>query len=182
MIAFHALVGVVALTSGLLVLLRAKGTRFHRAAGWAYVASMYILCAGSLVIDATSARPFFRALGVGWGMFHVMALVSIATVTAGLVPILRRRSEHWFEGHVAFMLWSYVGLVMATNSHFMNGLYRALRPELGSQWLTWSVVIVLGWVLPFAVGTALIPRATLRYSKSFARPPGAAAAAPSSAT
>ena len=164
MIWFHTIVGVVALGSGLLVMLRAKGTRFHRTAGWAYVGAMYVLCAMSFAIDAAS--PFVRR----WGVFHVMALVSLATVTAGLVPILRRRSRHWFESHVALMLWSYVGLVMATNSHFMNAGYRALRPALGSPAITWSLLIACGWVLPFAVGMVLIPRATDRYARSFAVP------------
>ena len=122
-------------------MLRDKGTRFHRSAGWVYVGSMYVLCTGSLAIDATSARPFFRVLGVGRGGFHVMALVSLATVTAGLVSIVRRRSKDWFDTHVAFMLWSYVGLVMATNAHFMNAGYRALRSVLGSQGLAWPLMI-----------------------------------------
>ena len=175
MIWFHTIVGLAALGSGLLVMLRTKGTRAHRTTGWIYVASMYVLCVASFGIGATASAPFVRAFGIGWGMFHVMALVSLATLTGGLVPILRRRGRHWFESHVAFMLWSYVGLVMATNSHFMNAGYRALRPALGSYALTWSVVIGCGWVLPFAAGMVLIPRATDRYARTFAVPRAAAA-------
>lgn len=162
MIWFHTTIGVVALASGLLVMLREKATRVHKTTGWAYVGSMYLLCATSFAIDASS--PFFRGLG----MFHVMATVSALTVTAGLVPVLRRRSRDWFESHLVYMLWSYVGLIMALDSHFMNAAYRALRPALGSQALTWLVLIAAGWVLPFVVGLILIPSAAQRYRRAFA--------------
>ena len=181
MLAFHTIVGLVALASGLLVMLRAKGTGPHRAVGWTYAASMYVLCATSFGIGATASRPFVTVLGVGWGMFHVMALVSVATLTAGLVPVLRRRPPSWFENHIGYMLWSYVGLVMALNSHFMAVGYRALRPQLGSAALTWSLLIALGWVLPFAVGLTTIPRATSRYLRTFRVPSAAAPPSPAAA-
>ena len=165
MIWFHTIVGVVSLGSGLLVILRAKGSRFHRTAGWVYVASMYGLCGLSFAIRAE--RPLFGPFGA----FHVMALVSAATVTAGLVPAVRRASPGWYEQHLVFMLWSYVGLVMATNSHYMDALAAALREPLGSRPLAMWFAIAVGWVLPMVVGAVLIPRSVPRYRRTFGATP-----------
>ena len=69
---------------------------------------------------------------------------------------------------------------MATNSHFMNVGYRSLRPQLGPA-AAWSLLIALGWVLPFVVGLATIPRATSRYLRTFRLPTAATAATPATA-
>ena len=108
MLSFHTLNGIIALLSGLGIILVPKGTLLHRRAGYLYVASMYLLCVVSLGIRDTT--PFFRSFGA----FHIMALVSTATITVGLLPVLRRpRPANWYDLHFRFMLWSYVGLVMA---------------------------------------------------------------------
>lgn len=102
---FHTLTAVVALASGAAVLLRRKGTRWHRWAGWVYVASMLLLNVSALMI--------YRLFG-GFGPFHVAALVSLATVLAGTVVAVRRRPPgKWIEAHYYWMTFSYMGLVAA---------------------------------------------------------------------
>lgn len=102
---FHTLTAVVALASGAAVLLRGKGTRWHRRAGWVYVASMLLLNASAMMI--------YRLFG-GFGPFHVAALLSLATVLAGIVVAVRRRPRgKWIETHYYWMTFSYVGLVAA---------------------------------------------------------------------
>jgi uncharacterized membrane protein len=102
---FHTLTAVVALVAGAAVLLRSKGTRWHRRAGWVYVASMLLLNASALMI--------YRLFG-GFGPFHFAALISLATVLAGVIVAVRRRPRgRWIEAHYYWMTFSYMGLVAA---------------------------------------------------------------------
>jgi uncharacterized membrane protein len=153
MIHFHTVNGVIALLTGLLVLLLPKGTVLHRSGGYVYVASMVLLCVASFRIrDST---PFFHGLG----MFHVMALVSLGTLIAGLLPMLRRpRSPNAYRLHFRFMAWSYIGLVMATNSHMVRPLFLWLRDGSGSVALALLLTVLFAWVLPPVVGKVLITR------------------------
>jgi uncharacterized membrane protein len=163
-IIFHTANGVVALVAGLVVILLPKGTRFHRAAGYVYAASMFVLCLASFGIRDTT--PFFR----GFGAFHVMAAVSLATVALGLRPALfRHRYKNWYEHHFSFMLWSYVGLIMAFNSHFFREvfLFAAKGLNLG-QGAGIALSVALLWGLPPALGTLLINRRAGVYKRRFA--------------
>src|SRR5919108_5806657 len=101
----HALFGVAALTLGLTLLLRRKGTRAHRRIGQGYVLSMVLLNTTALMIYDLYGR---------FGPFHVAALVSLATIGAGFIPVyLRRPPAAWMQLHATFMCWSYVGLLAA---------------------------------------------------------------------
>jgi uncharacterized membrane protein len=101
----HTALALVALLLGLTVVLRAKGTRFHRRIGQSYAVCMVLVNATALLI--------YDMFG-GFGPFHVAALVSLATVVAGFIPVFLRRPRHsWLELHATFMAWSYVGLVAA---------------------------------------------------------------------
>ena len=101
----HALLGVAALILGLALLLRRKGTRVHRRIGQGYVLSMLLLNITALMI---------YDLYAGFGPFHVAAVISLATVGAGFIPVyLRRPRASWLQLHAIFMCWSYVGLLAA---------------------------------------------------------------------
>jgi len=147
---FHTVCGLLALVAGAVVVGAQKGTRFHRAAGWIYVGSMALLCATSFLI---------YELFESFGPFHAAAVVSSISIVGGIVaPLFRSRiGEAWLEVHYKFMLWSYVGLVMATGSHFFEVLgpwfstYTPLN-GLGSLLATTTVC----WILPAAVGAYFI--------------------------
>ena len=101
----HTAFGLAALMFGLSMLSLEKGTPTHRRVGRAYFASMFLLNATGLSIYNLSGR---------FGPFHVAALISLATVLAGFVPVfLRRPRTSWMELHATFMCWSYVGLIAA---------------------------------------------------------------------
>ena len=163
MIIFHTINGSIALVSGLAVVLLNKGTQIHRIIGYIYVASMYVLCFASFAIQDTT--PFFR----GFGLFHVMALASILTVTAGLVPALYRgKFRNWYDWHYSFMLWSYVGLIMAFNSHFFREVFLFFGKEVGLGKVAGLILSILVlWGLPPAFGTILINRRVPLYRQRF---------------
>jgi uncharacterized membrane protein len=101
----HTLFGLAALLAGGAVVIGRKGTRIHRRIGRGYLAAMLLLNVTALMIYDLYGR---------FGPFHAAALISLATVLAGIVPILRRRPQGtWMELHATFMSWSYVGLIAA---------------------------------------------------------------------
>ncbi len=106
--ALHVALALVALVSGFIMVVTRKGTLRHRKIGWVYAVSMLGLNATALLI--------YRLFG-GFGPFHVLALVSLLTIIAGLIPAVRRRPRReWLEHHAYWMTWSYVGLASAAVS------------------------------------------------------------------
>ena len=102
--AVHAVFGLAALALGAGVLLMQKGTTRHRRVGQCYAAAMVLLNGTALAI--------YDLFG-GFGVFHVLALVSLATLVAGLLPVWLRRPREWLEIHARCMCWSYLGLLAA---------------------------------------------------------------------
>ena len=168
MIIFHTITGLLSLIAGLAIILLNKGTPLHKAVGRVYVISMYVLCLASFTIRDTT--PFFKGLG----MFHIMALVSLGTVTAGLVPVLYRRNfKDWYGWHYSFMLWSYVGLVMALNSHFAREVFLFLGKEVGlGKWTGLTLSILILWGVPPLAGTILINRRAPVYKQKYSNTSG----------
>ncbi len=156
----HTIFGLVALASGFVVFVTRKGTRNHRAVGYVYVASMLALNGGAFLI--------YRLFG-RFGPFHVAAVVSLATLAAGFVPLLLRRpAGRWLSYHYGFMCWSYVGLLAATVAEVAVRV-PGLRPA--SAGVFWALVI--GSTLVVMVGgAALINRLEARVIRSAAGPPG----------
>jgi uncharacterized membrane protein len=99
----HIIFALAAMLGGTSILLLRKGTLWHRRLGYFYVLNMAGLNASALMIYRLFHRP---------GPFHILALVSLCTLIAGLFPALRRRPG-WLERHYRMMSWSYVGLCAA---------------------------------------------------------------------
>jgi uncharacterized membrane protein len=154
---FHSLCGVAALLFGLAVIVSRKGTRSHRRLGYAYVGAMLLLNATALMIYDLFGR---------FGPFHIAALVSLATVAAGLMPAFRRKpTGAWLERHAALMSWSYVGLVAA---FIAEVIVRLPGARIG-----WSAFF--GIAVAMAVGGYLIhtrvPHAVARFRPREGRTP-----------
>src|ERR1043166_546846 len=101
--AAHYAAALAALALGLVVLVERKGTASHRVIGCGYVAAMILLNVTALGVYRLTGR---------FGPFHALALVSLATVIAGVAIVWRRRAN-WLRRHYYFMAWSYVGLLAA---------------------------------------------------------------------
>ena len=150
--AMHYAAAIVALALGALVLAMPKGTLLHRTIGAGYVAAMLILNIAALAI--------YRLTG-HFEPFHVLALLSLATIARGVAPAVRRRPG-WLLRHYWGMAWSYLALVAAACSEIMVRL--GLRTGvLDGPWqviaggMTIAVLfVVLGVVvLPHLQRTAL---------------------------
>lgn len=148
----HIATAVIAIVTGLFVLLRAKGTRRHRRFGYVYVISMVTLNLSSFFI--------FKLTGE-FSPFHVAAFLSLATVIAGFLPVYRRRpAEGWLELHLQFMAWSYIGLLAAAASEI------AVRVPRSPFWwavIASSAVIIMAGALILAHNR---PRLLARYGRA----------------
>jgi len=143
----HTLSAVSALLLGPNVFFRRKGTRLHKKLGYSYVISMLMLNLTAFMI--------YRLFG-GWGPFHWLAVVSLATMLAGFIPAFLKRPKNWIDWHYFSMTWSYVGLVAAAAAETFTRL-PDIWPQLAGQFpeqFFWSAVAVgsfsvcgIGWYL-----------------------------------
>jgi len=99
----HLIAALVAMLTGAVVLLRPKGTTWHKRIGYVYVASMVVL--------NISALGIYHLTGA-FGIFHGLVLVSLGSLIGGLYPAIRRTKD-WLEYHYEFMGWSVIGLYAA---------------------------------------------------------------------
>lgn len=99
----HLIASLVSLISGTLVLTMAKGTPLHKRIGYSYGVFM-------LIVNGT-AFGLFGLFGK-FGPFHAAALISLATLLAGMLPIIMR-SPNWLSLHLSFMYYSVIGLYAA---------------------------------------------------------------------
>jgi uncharacterized membrane protein len=124
----HVLAAFSALRAGAAVLLAPKGTHTHRVIGGVYVVALVQVNVAALSLHREST----------FGVFHVLAVISLVTIAVGLSPLLLgKRSPVVITTHAYCMTWSYAGLVAA-----------------GCAQLTVATT-KSGWVVPLAIATVL---------------------------
>ena len=122
MLQVHVAAAAAALLLGPAVFLRPKGDRPHRFAGYLFVIAMVLANGSALAVYDVTGGPNF---------FHAMALVSLTTVSAGVVRA--RRGD--IRAHQSCMYWAYAGLIIA--------LANRLSPLLPLPFWLASLIIVL---------------------------------------
>ncbi|PZN92482.1 MAG: hypothetical protein DCF31_16120 [Alphaproteobacteria bacterium] len=144
----HVLAVIAALVIGLVLLTAPKGTIGHRRAGWLYVTAMLLGNAGA-----------FGSYRLGVNLFHVFAVVSLASLVFGLRAIRRwkaAQAPEWLRSHRINMGYSYLGLVMAGVSQFATNPRFGLASEMSNLGF-WGLFAVIN-VLLYAAGSWLIFR------------------------
>lgn len=142
----HTIFGLVALAAGTAVILIRKGTRWHRTLGHVYLTAMVGLNVSGLFIYNLYGR---------FGPFHWMALGSLLTLTAGMVPVFTRRPKgSWLEWHAVFINGSYVGLAAATAAEVTSRIP-------GTEDI-FGLIVGVTSALVIGVGAALIHRSLPR--------------------
>ena len=126
----HVLAAFSALGTGAAVLLLPKGTHTHRVVGTVYVLALLLVNVAALSLHRENT----------FGVFHVLAVVSLVTITVGLSSLLLgKTSPMVITTHAYCMTWSYAGLVAAG----CGQLTVAVGPDVGA------------WVVPVAIATVL---------------------------
>lgn len=149
----HTVFGFAALIFGTSVFWRQKGTPLHRISGLAYIISML-----GLNLTAFGIYKLFD----GFGIFHWAALVSLISLLGGCMALIFRASfNNWLAMHYEFMVWSYIGLLAATNNEifvhvgFFNKLGDAY-PALPN--VSMFTVIIVGGVLLYSKRSSVLLR------------------------
>ena len=149
MAAGHVVAATAALCVGAAVLGLRKGTRVHRGLGGVYSLALVLTDVAALSLHREAA----------FGVFHLLAVVSLATLAVALVPLVAgRRSPRVMATHAYCMAWSYVGLVAAG-----SGQLAATREDAGR--LVPAVIaavlaagaVTLSWRMPATLDRIGVP-------------------------
>jgi uncharacterized membrane protein len=139
----HLIASVLALITGLWVLLSSKGTSRHKAIGYLYTACM-------LVLNIT-AFMIYRLYG-NFGIFHWFAVVSSLTLLAGMYPIIAKSGKNYILTHFSFMYWSVIGLYCALMAEIFSRLPKIVLSETGEPMYVFYKFVGIGVALVMAVG------------------------------
>lgn len=135
--AAHLFASVVALASGTQVLWMDKGSRLHKQVGYVYCASMLVLI--------TTAFGIYRLFG-GFGVFHILAIVSSVTLLSGMLPVLMKKpASSYMSLHFSFMYWSVIGLYAAFVSEMLTRIPES--PFFGMVGIATFVVMIIAQLL-----------------------------------
>lgn len=157
--AFHLAVSLVAMVTGMYVLVFPKGTRTHKRIGYLYAFSMLLL--------NISAFGLYNLFG-GFGLFHWMALVSCATLTAGLYPVFTRKSKDYLVQHFTYMYWSVIGLYGAFMAETFVRLPRIVLTDTGRPNTIFYNMIGISVGLTMAAGVWFFIRYRPVWARQFA--------------
>lgn len=146
----HFWTAIASLVTGAVVLFRPKGSALHRRMGWGYVTSMVLL--------NVTALTLYRLTGM-FGPFHVAALISLATLAAGIVAARRRHTgdRAWLMRHYFFMSYSYLGLVAAAVAETATR-WPAIQAVAGGPTVAFWAAVVIASVAVFVVGGIVVRR------------------------
>jgi uncharacterized membrane protein len=101
----HVGFSVLAIALGSVIFSIQRGTPVHRRLGYVYITAMLTLNGSALMLYARDGA---------FGPFHIAALLSLATLMAGALPVMLRRPRGgWLPLHWELMSWSFVGLIAA---------------------------------------------------------------------
>jgi uncharacterized membrane protein len=142
----HLIAAIIAMITGLIVILKgAKGNISHRRIGYIYVFSM-------LLLNGTA----FGIYNFGsFSMFHFFSIVSLASITTGMLPMIFKFSNK-MRFHYRFMSWSVVGL------------YAAFIAEIFTRFIRFDyfwVAVMIGTIAVSAIGGYLIEKNAKRFLK-----------------
>ena len=133
----HLIASIIALVSGTIVLVARKSTRFHKRTGYIYFVSMMVL-----LITAFMIYRLFNA----WGIFHYLAVVSLITLSGGMLPVwFRKYFKNWKVLHLSFMYWSVFGLYAAFASETLTRIPDS--PFFGMVGVATAVIMLGGGAL-----------------------------------
>jgi len=149
----HFIASIFALIFGTWILVAKKGTASHRKIGYLYAFSMLILIATAFMI--------YRLFG-RFGVFHVLAIVSLLTLLGGMIPAVLRKPKNWFGLHFSFMYWSVFGLYAAFMAEMSVRL--PIRTTLTSP-KTFFTVVTVATIATMLIGEIIFIKNKKKWQK-----------------
>lgn len=155
----HFAAAILAMVTGMYILLAQKGTKIHKRIGYFYVVSM-------LVLNAT-AFMIYRLYGK-FGIFHGFAIWSLLTLLAGMYPILRRTVKNYVMLHFRFMYWSVIGLYCAFVAETLVRLPKIMFTSGGQPMLIFYKLVGIGTFMTMMVGLFFFIKNREKWIQAFA--------------
>ncbi len=131
----HFGTAILAMLAGAAVVISRKGTARHKLLGRIYLALMILMNGTAFLIYELFGR---------FGVFHWLAVFSLATLLAGYLPA-KLRGNRWMFRHAVFMAVSYIGLLAAAVA------------EVAGRVPSWSfgISVFASAVLVIVIGTCI---------------------------
>jgi uncharacterized membrane protein len=149
----HLAAALIAIATGLAVVLLPKGHAPHRLLGLVYSFAMLMTCTSALLLYGMTGH---------FGLFHFFAVLSLINILVGISQAIPRRGD-WMRRHLIWMGWSYLGLLAAASveasvrlpvfAHISNSQTFLLGGVIS------AVILLIGW--------AMMPRWTSRALENF---------------
>lgn len=156
----HLIASIIALITGLFVLVTTKGTRRHKQVGYVYSISMILL--------NLTAFMLYNLYGK-FGIFHWFAVISCLTLFAGLYPILTKNSKNYLLTHFNFMYWSVVGLYCALMAEIFSRLPKIVLTETGEPMTAFYKGVGIGIGVVMMIAVAFYIRYQPKWTKQYER-------------
>lgn len=135
----HAMLAMVGIVVGFAQFVRPKGTRVHRALGYAYVYAMLVADGLALLIYQFTGK---------FNILHIGAIANLTFIMVAIIPVLRTpRPSNWKRLHYYWMGWSYVGLMAAGATQLV--VQTGQLATRGQAWTAIAVVSVVVTVIGF---------------------------------
>lgn len=155
----HFLAGIVAMVTGMFVLLSNKGTPTHKKVGYLYAASMIVLNLTAFMI--------YRLFGK-FAVFHWFAVLSCVTLFLGLYPMLRKKGTSYLAQHISFMYWSVIGLYCAFVAETFVRLPGIVSTADGKPMTIFYNMVGLGIGITMGIGVFFFARYKKSWNTRFA--------------
>ena len=157
--AIHTTIGLFAILAGFIICYKDKGTRKHRLWGRIYVISLILL--GITTFLFRDPRP-------GIGAYKMFIILSLLFIPAAVYPLVfRKYIKVWVVWHYTFMLYSFLFLLIASVTLFIDDLRDFLMTFKIIESEANVVSRVLFWFLPFIIGTIWIFSKKRAYESKF---------------
>jgi uncharacterized membrane protein len=156
----HLLASIIALVTGLYILVSTKGTKRHKQVGYIYSISMIVLNLTAFLI--------YRLFGK-FAIFHWFAVLSCLTLFAGLYPILTKKSKDYILTHFNFMYWSVIGLYCAFMAETFVRLPNIVLTETGKPMTVFYKMIGISVAIVMVIGIFFFIKYKPKWTKQFER-------------
>jgi len=154
----HLIVSVIALATGLFVLITTKGTKIHKQVGYTYSISM-------ILVNLT-AFMIYRLFGK-FAIFHWFAVVSCLTLFAGMYPVLTKKSKNYLLMHFKFMYWSVIGLYCALCAEIFTRI--PLMLDIPSSRQLFGILTGVSIFIVMIIATIIFAKMKPKWTKQYER-------------
>lgn len=154
----HLIASIIALITGLYVLISTKGTKSHKQIGYTYAISMTLVNLTAFMI--------YQLFG-NFGIFHWFAVFSLLTLFAGLYPVITKKSKNYLLKHFSFMYWSVIGLYCAFMSEIFSRLPKIILTETGEPMTVFYKFVGIGTALVLGIGIYFFIKFKPKWTKQY---------------